>query len=304
MGKTTQDVLDCLEGTSEDQVVALIKAIYALKGKNCGGCGKSPCCCAGHTVKTAPKTGCGCNSNPCSCCSGCGCSPCSCCSGCNASPCCCDPCRPNMGDYLLELGRLNLCFYEQLFEVNKKFHTTLSSAFCAPTACAPACCTSCNSTPCCCGPTEAQKTLCIEGSVGSHALGVFTITNNSRTDREITFLFGEFRGEGKDAPRFVPSLDFVLRDGEGDVIDDRTLDKGDEATVTVTVPLTGDFGTPGNYYGTVVVQSHCTLKLHLCIKVTSAGAAFVKHEPKPTVEQGTAPEPTVVDERHGTKSAD
>ena len=289
MSQTAQDILKHLEGTTEDQVVALIKAIHELRGekKPCAKCACSPCSCG----KAKAKASCG----------SCGCSPCCCakpksgCGSCNSTPCCCDPCRPNIGDYLLELGRLNLCFYEQLFAVNKKFHTTLSSSICLPQW-PTVCCVTCNATPCCCdSSSELQKTLLLEGEVGTKAIGTFTIENSSRTDREVTFLLGEFRGEGKDAKRFVPTLDFTLVDGEGDAIDDRVLDKGDTATVTMGIDLTGDFGAVGTYHGTVVVQSHCTIRLHVCVTVLAAGGA----KPivtKPEVKGGQVPQPVFEDE--------
>ncbi len=266
MTMSAQDVIKCIEGTSEDQLVALIKAIYEAKQKKtCGGCKSSPCCCQ-------PTTCCSCNTSPCCC------QPTTCCS-CNTSPCCCDPCQPNIGDYLLELGKLNLCFYEQLWEVNRRFHKTIASSFCAPVACAPQpkkCCSGCGKSPCCCGSKKSesiQKTLCLEGQTGHKAIGCFKISNKSRTDREVSFLLGEFRGEGKTGGRFVPAFEFSLTDGEGEPIEDRILEKGDTATVTVEFPLVGDFEAPGSYNGNVVVKSHGTLHLHLCIKVEGDAAA-------------------------------
>ena len=261
MSMTASDVVKCIEGTSEDQLVALIKAIYEAKEKRkgaaCGGCESSPCCCA-------PKSCCGCDSDPCCC------APTSC-GGCDSSPCCCDPCKPNIGDYLLELGRLNLCFYEQLWEVNRRFHTTLADTFCAPKTCAPkACCSGCGKSPCCCGTRDIQKTLCLHGHSGHKVRGCFTICNKSRTDREVSFLLGEFRGEGKTGERFVPVFEFFLTDGEGEPIADRILKKGDTATVTIEVPLWGDFADPGKYSGNVVVKSNGTVHLHLCIEVEAA----------------------------------
>ncbi len=247
MSMTAKDVTDCIDGTSEDKLVALIRAIYEAKqkkGDHCGTCSTSPCCCA-------PVA----------------------CGGCESSPCCCSPCTPNIGDYLLELGKLNMCFYEQLWEVNRRFHKTLSDAVCAPKSCAPACCGGCGESPCCCGPKEIQKTLCLHGQVGHKAIGKFTLSNQSRNDREVSFLLGEFRGHGKTGARFVPAFEFTLTDGEGELIADRILKKGDTATVTLQAPLWGDFEAPGKYEGTVVVKGAGTMHLHLSIEV---------EEPDPT----------------------
>ena len=240
MSQTVQDILECLEGNSEDQLVALIQTIHQVKSEKtgCAACGAAPCCCP-------PKA----------------------CGGCGSTPCCCDPCTPNIGDYLLELGKLNLCFYEQLFEVNQRFHKTLAA--CVPTPCVPVvvCCTGCGATPCCCAPQEVQKTLCIEGEHGACAVGTFTITNKSRTDREVSFLTGEFKPQEAGSKRFVPALDFELLDADGEPLDNRVLGKGATGTVRVAVPLSGDFAGVGTYNGAVVVQSHTTIHLHLCVEV-------------------------------------
>ena len=263
MSSSIFDFMNSLKGLQEDKLVALLRAIEAVKAEKAAcGCGKSPCVCppcaaCGKRPCACKKVGCGCGKSPC------GCKPVGC--GCGKTPCACNPCRPNAGDYLLELGRLNLCFYESLFALNKKYNHSLAEALCIriPDPCAPPCVDPC-ADPC---AHDTQQTLFLRAYEGEQAEGLFTLANSSGTDREVRFLLGEFRANDADALPFVPPLSLDLLDAKGDSVPDRVLARGEEGTVRVVVPLKPPFVAGQIWRGVVQVESSGTLRLHLSIEV-------------------------------------